>query len=75
LHGLALEPDAAARLAEAHGDATKMAALDAHNIQALDGDVASGVPIVKVAERATDVHDVRVLADLGAVLMAGGDLV
>ncbi len=74
LHALTLDADAAARLAEAHGDATKMAALDAHNIQALDGDVAAGVPIVKVAERATDVHDVRMLADLGAVLMAGGDL-
>ncbi|HRG96476.1 MAG TPA: ArsA-related P-loop ATPase [Polyangiaceae bacterium] len=74
LHGLTLDADAAARLAEAHGDATKMAALDAHNIQALDGDVAAGVPVVKVAERATDVHDVRMLADLGEVLMAGGDL-
>ncbi len=72
-HALALDGDAPARLAEAHHDATQMAALDARNIHALDGDAASGVPIVKVAERATDVHDVRMLAELGAVLMAGGD--
>lgn len=69
-----LEEDAAARVATAHADATKMAQLDARNVEALGAGAAEGVPIVKVAERATDVHDVVLLADLGAVLMAGGDL-
>jgi anion-transporting ArsA/GET3 family ATPase len=69
-----LEEDAPARVATAHADATKMAQLDARNVEALGAGAAEGVPIVKVAERATDVHDVVLLAELGAVLMAGGDI-
>lgn len=74
LRGLALEEGAADRLAEAHGDATKMAALDERNVRAIGAAATSGVPVVRVAERATDVHDVGMLAALGEVLMRGGDI-
>ena len=73
-HGLALEDDAAARLYEAHQDATKMAALDARNVEAITAAATHGVPVVRVAERSTDVHDVKMLAALGDVLLQGGDL-
>lgn len=73
-YGLSLDDGAADRLSEAHGDATRMSALDARNVEAITAQATSGVPVVRVAERATDVHDVRMLADLGDVLMRGGDL-
>jgi anion-transporting ArsA/GET3 family ATPase len=73
-HGLTLEDDAAARLYEAHQDATKMAALDARNVEAITAAATHGVPVVRVAERSTDVHDVKMLAALGDVLLQGGDL-
>ncbi len=73
-HGLTLEDDAAARIFQAHEDASKMAALDARNVEAITAAATHGVPVVRVAERATDVHDVRMLASLGEVLLAGGDV-
>ena len=69
--GLELEDDAASRIVRAHADAVKLAALDARHLRVLDG--ASGeTPVVRVAELETDVHDLRLLAKLGEVLMSGG---
>ena len=69
--GLALEDDAASRIVRAHADAVKLAALDARHLRVLDA--ASGeTPVVRVAELETDVHDLRLLAKLGEVLMSGG---
>jgi len=70
-HGLVLEEDAPSRLLRAHADATKLAALDAHHLRALDAS-AGTTPIVRVAELETDVHDLTLLARLGDVLMSGG---
>ena len=55
----------------AHADAVKLAALDARHLRVLVGAAAS-TPIVRVAELETDVHDLRLLAQLGDVLMSGG---
>ena len=69
--GLVLEDDAASRIVQAHVDAVKLAALDARHLRVLDG--ASGsTPVVRVAELETDVHDLRLLAMLGDILMSGG---
>lgn len=69
--GLDLEDDAPARLVTAHADAVKLAALDAAHVRALSG-AASDTPLVRVAELATDVQDIRLLAELSDVLLAGG---
>jgi anion-transporting ArsA/GET3 family ATPase len=69
--GLTLEEDAASRIVQAHADAVKLAALDARHLRVLDG-AAGRTPIVRVAELETDVHDLRLLAKLGEVLMSGG---
>jgi len=69
--GLVLEDEAASRIVQAHVDAVKLAALDARHLRVLDA--ASGsTPVVRVAELETDVHDLRLLAKLGEVLMSGG---
>jgi anion-transporting ArsA/GET3 family ATPase len=69
-HGMGLEDDAPARLIRAHADQVKLAALDALHIRALATE--SGVPIVRVPELASDVHDLRLLGEVADVLMAGG---
>ncbi|MBX3260002.1 MAG: ArsA family ATPase [Labilithrix sp.] len=69
--GLSLEEDAPARLVQAHGDAARLASLDAANVRAL-ATTAGGMPTVRVAELETDVHDVALLARLSDVLMSGG---
>jgi len=69
--GLALEDDAPSRLVRAHEDAVKLAALDARHLRVLDA-AAGDTPIVRVAELETDVRDLTLLAQLGAVLMSGG---
>jgi anion-transporting ArsA/GET3 family ATPase len=69
--GLVLEDDAPSRIVRAHADATKLAALDAHHLRALDAS-AGDTPVVRVAELETDVHDLTLLARLGDVLMSGG---
>jgi hypothetical protein len=69
-HSLALEQDAPARLVQAHADAVKLAALDAFHLRALG--TQSGVPIVRVPELPTDVHDLRGLALLADTLVQGG---
>jgi anion-transporting ArsA/GET3 family ATPase len=66
--GLALEEDAPERLVRAHVDATKLAALDARHLRALETS-AHGTPIVRVAELDTDVHDIKLLAQLSDVLV------
>lgn len=66
-----LEEDAPARLVQAHGDAVRLAALDAANVRALETTTA-GMPTVRVAELETDVHDIALLAKLSDVLMSGG---
>jgi anion-transporting ArsA/GET3 family ATPase len=69
-HHLPLEDDAPARLVQAHGDAVKLAALDAFHIRALGA--RTGVPTVRVPEFPADVHDLRGLAQLADVLVQGG---
>ena len=71
-HALKLEDDAADRLVHAHADAVRLASLDALHVRSLDDRARGRVPIVRVPELASDVHD---LANLGAVaetLMRGG---
>jgi anion-transporting ArsA/GET3 family ATPase len=68
--GITLEDDAAARLIKAHEDASALAELDARHVRALGTD--AGVPIVRVRELPSDVHDLRLLAQLAEMLMSGG---
>jgi hypothetical protein len=68
---LKLEDGAPARLLEAHHDAVKISALDAHHLRALNVS-AKDTPVVRVAELDTDVHDLALLTQLADVLMSGG---
>jgi anion-transporting ArsA/GET3 family ATPase len=71
--GLVLEDGAPARLAEAHDDAHALAALDARHLLALTSDLgAHQLPVVRVRELASDVHDLKLLAELAEMLMTGG---
>lgn len=72
--GIALEDDAPSRLSKAHEDAEALSALDARHVQALVGAEAGAdhLPIIRVRELASDVHDLRLLAQLAEMLMAGG---
>jgi anion-transporting ArsA/GET3 family ATPase len=69
-HALALEDDAPDRLVRAHADQVKLAALDALHIRALAAQ--GGVPIVRVPELASDVHDIKLLGQVADVLLSGG---
>ncbi len=69
---LALDEDAAARVAQAHADAFKLAALDASHLRALEGR-AGNTPIVRIRERPSDVNDVSMLLTLGELMLAGGE--
>src|SRR4051812_42939616 len=71
-HGLKLEDDAAARLQKAHEDATKLAQLDAFHVRALDArsNGRRAIPIVRVRELASDVHDVGLLAQVAELLVS-----
>jgi anion-transporting ArsA/GET3 family ATPase len=69
---LALDDDAPQRLLKAHADAVNLAALDAHYVKSLDAGNAGAVPVVRIPELASDVHDLRLLSDLAARLMQGG---
>ena len=71
-NGLKLEDDAPPRLVHAHSDAVKLASLDALHVEALDAPARGRVPIVRVAELASDVHDLRNLGEVGETLMSGG---
>jgi anion-transporting ArsA/GET3 family ATPase len=71
-HALPLEDGAPDRLVHAHADAVRLASLDALHVRSLDDRARGRVPIVRVPELPSDVHD---LANLGAVaetLMRGG---
>jgi len=70
--GLVLDDDAPERLAHAHADAVKLAALDAFHIQNLSAKTSGKVPIVRVPELPSDVHDIRLLAQLAEILASGG---
>ncbi len=72
--GLALDDDAGERLAQAHEDATKMAALDAFHVRALEARAKGKIPVVRVRELPSDVHDVTLLAELAELLMRGGSV-
>ena len=67
-----LDPDAPERLSQAHVDALNLSTLDARFVSLLDGQVARGIPLVRVPELASDVHDVAMLGHLADQLMAGG---
>ena len=71
-HGLVLEEDAGERLSHAHEDATKMAALDAFHVRALESRARGKIPVIRIRELPSDVHDVRLLAQLAELLMSGG---
>jgi len=70
---VSLDEDAPARLVKAHSDATKLAALDAHYVRSLDARATAAanerVPIVRVPELPTDVHDLALLAKLADLLV------
>ena len=69
-HGLALDDDAPERLLKAHADAVKLAALDAFYVKTLDTGNAGAVPVVRIPELASDVHDLRLLSALARMLTA-----
>ncbi len=69
---LPLDDDGAGRVAAAHRDAFKLAQLDASHMRVLSAEHA-GVPVIRIAARPGDVHDVTQLAGLGDALMRGGD--
>ena len=66
---LKLDDDAPARLVRAHAEAMKLAALDAFHVRSLDARAGSRVPIVRVPELASDVHDIKLLATLADILV------
>jgi anion-transporting ArsA/GET3 family ATPase len=70
--GLKLEEDAPERLVHAHADAVGLASLDALHVKALDGRARGKVPIVRVPELASDVHDLANLGEVAEALMRGG---
>jgi len=68
-HGLALDADAPGRVIRAYEDASKLAALDEEHLVALV-EQAGDVPILRVPEQPTDVHDARGLVKLAGLLTA-----
>jgi anion-transporting ArsA/GET3 family ATPase len=71
-HALELEEDAPARLVQAYADAARLAALDALHVRSLYERTAGRVPIVRIPELASDVHDFATLGELAERLMSGG---
>jgi anion-transporting ArsA/GET3 family ATPase len=71
-HSVHLEEDAPPRVVQAHADQVKLAGRDAVQVQSLRDRVAGRVPIVRVPELASDVHDLANLADIAEQLMSGG---
>jgi anion-transporting ArsA/GET3 family ATPase len=70
--GLHLDDDGPARLVQAHADAVRLAALDSLHVRGLDERAQGRVPIVRVPELPTDVHDLQNLGALSETLMRGG---
>jgi anion-transporting ArsA/GET3 family ATPase len=71
-HGLHLEDGAPERVVRAHADAVRLAARDAANVSSLRARASDQVPIVRVPELASDVHDLKNLRDIAELLMSGG---
>ncbi|HEY1695575.1 MAG TPA: ArsA-related P-loop ATPase [Polyangiaceae bacterium] len=71
-HAVPLEADAPERLVRAHADAVQLAHLDALHVRLLDQRAKGKVPIVRVPELPSDVHDLRNLGELADTLMRGG---
>jgi anion-transporting ArsA/GET3 family ATPase len=70
--GIVLEDGGPSRLVQAHADATRLAQLDAIHVRALDQHAKDRMPIVRIPELSTDVHDLKSLARLSQLLMDGG---
>ena len=70
--GLPLGADGAARVLQAYADAVRLAALDEHHVSNLRGRSGGEVPIVRVPELASDVHDLKNLGAISDMLMRGG---
>jgi len=71
-HKLLLDDDAPARVVHAHADAVRLAALDALHVHLLGERAQGRVPIVRVPELASDVHDLTRLGEVAETLMSGG---
>jgi anion-transporting ArsA/GET3 family ATPase len=71
-HALVLDDDAPARILRAHADAVGLAALDALHVGKLGKRATGSVPIVRVPELASDVHDLAHLGLVAEALMSGG---
>ena len=67
-HHVTMDDDGPKRLLQAHADASKLAALDARNLEQLASRAGAGVPIVRVPELPSDVYDARLLSQLAAIL-------
>jgi len=67
-----VDAGAAARVIRAYADSTKLAALDAVHVEALRRHLNDQVPVVRVPELTTDVHDLEGLNAVSDLLMAGG---
>jgi anion-transporting ArsA/GET3 family ATPase len=70
--GLHLDEDAPERVVRAHTDAIRLASRDAANVAALNERASTKIPIVRVPELASDVHDLKNLRDIAEILMSGG---
>jgi anion-transporting ArsA/GET3 family ATPase len=70
--GLHLEDDAPTRVVQSYADAVRLAARDEAQVLTLRERVAAGVPIVRVAELASDVAALKNLGDIAETLMTGG---
>src|SRR6185437_11124952 len=67
-----LEDDAPPRVVQAHADQVKLAGRDAVQVSGLRDRLAGRVPVVRVPELASDVHDLGNLGEIADLLMSGG---
>ena len=70
--GLTLDADAPSRLVHAHADAVRLAALDALHVRGLYERAKARVPVIRIPELPSDVHDLETLGLLSDMLMNGG---
>ena len=71
-HRLHLEEGAAQRVVRAHADAVRLARRDAANVKSIGEQESDSVPLVRVPELPSDVHDLKNLRDIAEMLMNGG---
>jgi anion-transporting ArsA/GET3 family ATPase len=71
-HGLHLDEDAPVRMVQAHADAVRLATRDAAQVNSLRKRASERVPVIRVPELASDVHDLKNLGDIAELLMSGG---